>query len=114
MGGGAGGVGRPPPRKFLEFMTQKDAFLRPFSPFFLCNFRRISMRRGGEGGGGRPPAKIFEGYNPKRCIFKAFSPFFSSLFLSLFLFFFPNSSISFFSPASHFPPPLGRGSTQST
>ena len=25
-------------RKFLELITQKDAILRPFSPFFLCNF----------------------------------------------------------------------------
>ena len=29
-------------RKFLEFMTPKDAFLRPFPPF-LCNFRQISL-----------------------------------------------------------------------
>merc|ERR1711911_49471 len=106
MGGGAGGVGRPPPRKFLEFMTQKDAFLRPFSPFFLCNFRRISMRQGGEGGGGRPPAKIFEVYNPKRCIFKAFFPFFSSLFLSLFYFFSLTLQFHFFPQPAIFPPPL--------
>ena len=82
---------KTPPRKFLEFMPQKDAFLRPCSPVFLCHFRRISMRQGGAGQQGwgteDPPAKNFKVYNPKRCIFKAFCPFFSSLFLSLFYFF---------------------------
>ena len=58
---------KTPPRKCLEFMTQKDAFLRPFSPFFHVIFLPFSFP---------------------------------------FLFFFPNSSFSFFSPASHSPPPL--------
>ena len=49
-----GGVqrGRKTPTKFLEFMTQKDAFLRPFSPFLYS-----SDSRGG--GGGSSPAKFF-------------------------------------------------------
>ena len=63
------------------------------------------MRQGGAGGVGRPPAKIFEVYNPKRCIFKAFFPFFSSLFLSLFYFFSLTLLFHFFSPALHSPPP---------
>ena len=45
--------GRKTPTKFLEFMTQKDAFLRPFSPFLYS-----SDSRGG-GGGGSSPAKFF-------------------------------------------------------
>ena len=52
-----------------------------------------------------PPAKIFEVYNTKRCIFKAFFPLFSSLFLSLFYFFSLTLQFHFFSPASHFFPP---------
>ena len=34
-GGGGGGGRKTPPRKFLEFMTQKDAVLRPFPPIFM-------------------------------------------------------------------------------
>ena len=32
------GGSEDPPRKFLKFITQKDTFLRPFSPVFLCLF----------------------------------------------------------------------------
>ena len=81
---------------FFMFITQKDAFLRPF-PRFLCNFRR----KGGGGSehpptaagdrieifgvyegkfaaegwgakGSEDPHEIFGVYHPKRCIFKAF------------------------------------------
>ena len=105
-----GGVGRPP-AKILGVYDPKRCIFKAFFPVFLCNFRRISMRQGGagvQGGSEDPPAKIFEVYNPKRCIFKAFFPFFHVIFLPFsfpFLFFFPNSSFSFFSPASHPPPP---------
>ena len=90
-------------RKFLEFMTQKDAFLKPFSPFFLCNFRRISMRQGGAGGGGSedPPRKFLKLHKLQKM---PFSPF-SSLLLSLFYFFPLTLQFHLFSPASHPPPP---------
>ena len=101
------GGSEDPPAKIFGVYDPKRCIFKAFFPVFLCNFRRISMRQGGEGGVGRPPAKIFEVYNPKRCIFKAFFPFFSSLFSFPFLFFFPNSSISFFFPSQPFsPPPL--------
>ena len=101
------GGSEDPPAKIFGVYDPKRCIFKAFFPVFLCNFRRISMRQGGEGGVGRPPAKIFEVYNPKRCIFKAFFPFFSSLFLSLFYFFSLTLQFHFFSPASHFfsPPP---------
>ena len=105
--GGVQGGSEDPPAKIFGVYDPKRCIFKAFFPVFLCNFRRISMRQGGEGGVGRPPAKIFEVYNPKRCIFKAFFPFFSSLFLSLFYFFSLTLQFHFFSPASHFsPPPL--------
>ena len=70
----------------LKFITQQDAFLRIFSPVFNVIFDEYVCGRGGRGQK-TLPAKIFEVYNPKRCIFKAFPPFFSSLFLPLFYFF---------------------------
>ena len=61
-------------RKFLEFMTQKDAFLRPFPPFFMyfSTSKFVGGLCRGAGGVGRPPAKNFGVYDPKRCIFKDF------------------------------------------
>ena len=60
-------------------------------PLLRFNFfpRQISLQRIG-----RPPRDFFWVYSPKRCIFKAFSPFFNVIFL-LFL-----SPISFFYPNS--------------
>ena len=58
----------PPPspqRKFLEFITLNVSILLPFKFFNLLKTA---------GGGGSGVAKIFEVYDPKRRIFKAFSP----------------------------------------
>ena len=106
------GGSEDPPRKFLKFITQKDAFLRPLSPvfppssflLFILLFSLYLSSFGSWGGGGK--------YNlfPLSALpLSFFFIIFSSLFLSLFSFFSPNSSISFFFPSQPFPPPPYHG-----
>ena len=62
--------------QFLEFMTQKDAFLRHFPRFYVFPTNKYAA-----GWSEDPHAKIVEVYNPKKSILKAFFPFFQVIIL---------------------------------
>ena len=113
---GCKGGRKTPPRKFLEFMTQKDAFLMPFSPFYrgiYCAIRSFSApplfwdhffsptnKFAAAGVLEDPPAKIFGVFDPKRCIFNAFFPILQGYILCNSIIFWPPPPLlrSFFFP----------------